>query len=188
MGDGLVKRMKRSLLSLLINGRNDWKDHLQLLLFCYRTARHSSTGLPPYEVLLPSLHLPTLQESFILDPSAYNSCLHQNSEIVEANIVEATDQQRAYGIRSSEGKWLSTRQHVLLSNPSCGKLDLQWTRPWTVTELKGPTNVTVKWEHQNELYTLTGYDPYWNPHRNLSSHPKIAASLSLSFRRTLNHL
>ena len=31
----------------------------------------------------------------------------------------------------------------MLSNPSCGKLDLRWTGPWTVTELKGPTSVTT---------------------------------------------
>ena len=77
MGDGLVERMNRSLLNLLrvfTDSRHDWEEHLQLLLFFYRTARHSSTGLffyrtarhsstglSPYEVLFgnnpPLLHL-----------------------------------------------------------------------------------------------------------------------------------
>ena len=40
MGDGLVERMNRSLLGLLrtmTERQSDWEDHLQLLLFVYRT-------------------------------------------------------------------------------------------------------------------------------------------------------
>ena len=38
MGDGLIERMNRSLLSLLrtlTERQSDWEDHLQLLLFAY---------------------------------------------------------------------------------------------------------------------------------------------------------
>ena len=76
MGDGLVERMNRSLLNVFTDSRYDWEEHLQLLLFFYRTARHSSTGLSPYEVLfgnnLPSLHLPFIHTSIIPDPCAYS--------------------------------------------------------------------------------------------------------------------
>ena len=57
----------------------DWEEHLQLLPLFYRTARHSLTGLLPYEVLFgtnpPSLHLPIIHTSVIPDPSAYSVCL-----------------------------------------------------------------------------------------------------------------
>ena len=54
MGDGLVERMNRTLLSLLrtyTQQQGDWEEHLQLLLFIYRTTKHSSTGLSPHEIL-----------------------------------------------------------------------------------------------------------------------------------------
>ena len=49
-------------------------------------------------------------------------------EMVEANIIEASDQQRrTYG--NCGDKPLLVGQHVLLSNPTCGKLDPRWTDP-----------------------------------------------------------
>ena len=63
--------------------------------------------------------------------------------MVEANIIEASDRQRrTYG--SCGNKPLLVGQHVLLSNPTCGKLDPRWTGPWTITELKGPTTITIQ--------------------------------------------
>ena len=104
IGDGLVERMNRSLLNLLrvfTESRHDWEEHLQLLLFFYRTVRHSSRGLLLYGVLFgnnpPPLHLPFIHTSVIPDPSAYNVCLQQKllelREMVEANIIEAADRQ-----------------------------------------------------------------------------------------------
>ena len=57
MGDGLVERMNRSLLTLIrfhVEKDNQWEEHLQLLLFMYRTTRHTTTGLSPYEILFGS--------------------------------------------------------------------------------------------------------------------------------------
>ena len=54
LGDGLVERMNRTLLNLLrtyTQEEGDWEEHLQLLLFVYRTTKHSSTGLSPHEIL-----------------------------------------------------------------------------------------------------------------------------------------
>ena len=45
MGDGLVERMNRSLLTLLrsfVDREEDWEKHLQLLLFIYRTTKHAT--------------------------------------------------------------------------------------------------------------------------------------------------
>ena len=69
MGDGLVERMNRSILNLLrglVEKEGDWEEHLQLLLYVYRTTKHATTGLSPYEILFgsnpPPLHLPTRDE------------------------------------------------------------------------------------------------------------------------------
>ena len=83
MGDGLVERMNRSLLNLLrifVQNEGDW-EHLQLLLYIYRTTKHSSTGLSPYEILFgqnpPSLHIPNFRATAILDPSEYHHQLQK---------------------------------------------------------------------------------------------------------------
>ena len=54
VGDGLVECMNRSLLNLLcalVKTESDWEEHVQLLLFVYRTTKYSTTKLSPYEIL-----------------------------------------------------------------------------------------------------------------------------------------
>lgn len=155
MGDGLVERMNRSLLSLLrshIDRDRDWEEHLQLLLFLYRTTRHATTGLSPYEILFgtnpPSLHISNMPGVVFPDPSEYSSNLQSKilelRELVEANIVEAADLQQRYYHSSETGVRLRIGQQAFLSNPTKGKLDPRWTGPWTITGLKGPSTILLK--------------------------------------------
>ena len=83
-GDGLVERMNRSLLNLLrtfVEKEGGWEQHLQLLLYIYRTTKHASTGLSPHEILFghnpPSLHIPNLRTTAILDPNEYSHRLQR---------------------------------------------------------------------------------------------------------------
>ena len=153
MGDGLVERMNRSLLSLMrsyVNKERDWEEHLQLLLFLYRTTKHATTGLSPYEVLFgsnpPSFHTPDLPSTSILELSDYSAVLRgkilEQRELVNANQVESADQQqKSYlGCKPS----ISAGQKVLLNNPTKGKLGIRWMGPWKVTALKGPTTIVLK--------------------------------------------
>ena len=143
MGNGLVERMNRSLLNLLrtFTLQGDWEQHLQLLLYIYRTTKHSSTGMSPYEVIFgsdpPPLHL---QSTAILDPGEYGSRLRNKlleiRELVDANIVKSSDRQQHY-YKSSNPPHLKQGQKVLLSNATRGKLDPQWTDPWVVLECHG---------------------------------------------------
>jgi len=81
---------------------NDWERHLQLL-FAYRTTRHSSTGLSPYEVLFgynpPPLLTTELPGSVTPDPSEYSTALKSKllelREIVDANIVQLAGHNRS---------------------------------------------------------------------------------------------
>ena len=104
MGDGLVERMNRFLLALLrtyVERENEWEKHLQLILFIYRTTKHASTGLSPYEILFgcnpPPLQIPSLPGPVIPDPSEYSAALNMKlielREIVDANIVHSTEHQ-----------------------------------------------------------------------------------------------
>ena len=88
MGDGLVERMNRSLLSLLhshVDRNRDWEEHLQLSLFLYQTARHATTGLSLYKILFgtnpPSLQISNMPGVVYPDPSEYSSNLR--SKILE---------------------------------------------------------------------------------------------------------
>ena len=145
-GDGFVERMNRSLLNLLrtyTDSRHNWEKHLQLL----RTTRHSVTSLSPYEVLFgsnpPSLHFPTIQTSVIPDPSSYSILLQRTDlephEMVEANIIEASDRQ-CNSYNNCAKKALSVGQHVLLTNPTCGKLNPRWTVLWDDYKSCRPNN------------------------------------------------
>ena len=154
MGDGLVKRMKRSLLNLLralVKMESDWEEHVQLLLFVYKTTKHSTTKLSPYEILfgqypapLPFLVLPI---DTIHDPGDYSSQLQRKlfelRELVEANIVEATSRQTEY-YKGQEPVKPNVGQQVLLDDPSKGKLDPRWTGLWVVEEFKEPSTVKIR--------------------------------------------
>ena len=155
MGDGLVERMNRSLLTLLrsyVDREDDWERHLQLLLYVYRTTKHGNTGLSPYEVLfgyIPSpLQLPELPGTVVPDPSEYCTVLKRKlselREIVDENIVySAEHQQASYGIHSTHPQF-RIGQQALLNNPTREKLSPHWTGPWTVLSMKGPNTVKLR--------------------------------------------
>ena len=99
LGDGLVERINRSLLNLLhtlVEKESDWEEHVQLLMFVYRTTKHSTTKLSPHEILFgqnsASPHLSITPIATISDPGDYSSQLQRKllelKEMVEVNIVE----------------------------------------------------------------------------------------------------
>ena len=105
MGDGLVERMNRSLLNLLrsyTEKEGDWEENLQLLLYMYRSTKHTTTGLSPYEVLFgvnpPSLNVPRLPGTVVPEPSEYSANLRSKilelREMADANIVESAERLR----------------------------------------------------------------------------------------------
>ena len=67
-GDGLVECFNRSLLQMLrayVQQHNDWEKYLPFVLYAYRTAVHSSTGVSPFELMFGRCaHKPSL--SFII--------------------------------------------------------------------------------------------------------------------------
>ena len=98
-GDGLVERFNRSLLQLLrtyVDKEADWERYLPLVLYAYRTADHSSTGVSPFELMFGRQPAPTLAELSDLsafDPTSYQAQLQAKlaelRDLVELNLVEA---------------------------------------------------------------------------------------------------
>ena len=80
----MVERLNRSLLRLLrsyVDKQYDWEQHLPLLLYAYRTASHSSTGVKPFVLMMgrdPILPLlPTVSTSlnYAYDPHSFEHSL-----------------------------------------------------------------------------------------------------------------
>ena len=123
----------------------------QLLLFVYRTTKHSTTKLSPYEILFgqnPSLlPFPVPPIDTIHDPGDYSSQLQwklfELEELVEANIVETTNRHTVY-YKGQEPEKLNVGQQVLLNDPTKGKLDSRWIGLWVVEEFKEPSTVRIK--------------------------------------------
>ena len=58
-GDGMVERFNRTLLQLLrsyVESQSDWERYLPLILYAYRTAAHSSTGVSPFMMMYGRSH------------------------------------------------------------------------------------------------------------------------------------
>ena len=173
MGDGLVEGMNRSILNLLhglVHKVEDWEEYLQLLLYLYRTTKHATTGLSPYEILFgsnpPHLNIPTSGMISHLDPPDYSSLIQgkllELGEFVEANTIEMANKQfQSY--QSKEPVKLQTGQEVLLDNPARGKLDPRWTRPWIVREWKGPLNVKIKMDNKERVVHVNRVRPLLRP-------------------------
>ena len=153
MGDGLVERMNHSLLNLLrtlVEKEDDWEEHVQLLLFVYRTTKHSTTKLSPYEILFGqnpiSPHLTIPPVTVIHNPGDYSGQLQRKllelTEMVESNIVEAASRQKE-SYKCREPAKLKVGQQVLLDDPTKGKLDPRWTGPWEVEEIRSSCTVKI---------------------------------------------
>ena len=151
MGDGLVEWMDRSMLRGLVDREGKWEEHLQLLLYLYRTTKDATTSLSPYEILFgsnpPPLNLPTAGTVSHRDPQNYSSHLQgkliELRELVESNTVEAANRQRI-SYCGNDPVRLQVGLEVLLDNPTKGKLHACWTGPWTVRELNGPLNIRIE--------------------------------------------
>ena len=118
----------------------------------YRTTRHATTGLSPYEILFgsnpPSQWLPDLQDTVLVDQSDYCEDLRrkllQLREMADANSIRSAEEQQCSYKSSNTHTQLTAGRQVLLRNEVAGKLDPRWTGPWTVVEMKGPSTVVLK--------------------------------------------
>ena len=111
--------------------KDSWEEHLQLLLFIYRTTKHSTTGLSLFEILFgsnpPTQQNPDMSTSVIPEHSDYTLNLKRKliklREMVDANIVESAERQQQFYEGCESHARLEVGQQVLLDNPTNRKLD-----------------------------------------------------------------
>ena len=133
-----------------VDNEADWEQHLPLVLYAYRTAVHSSTGIEPY-VLMFGRQPPTastgLEPVVAYDPSSYASKLQAKmaelKDFVESKLTSAAaEKKRAYD-KSSTQRSFKVNDLVWLSIPTARKLDAKWEGGWKIVARKGPVNVKI---------------------------------------------
>lgn len=150
-GDGMVERFNRSLLQLLrayVKKKEDWEQYLPLVLYAYRTAVHSSTGVSPFQLMFGrTQEFPSFNRQRAFDPANYAHHISQKlaevKDFVETNLAYAANKQKEMYDKHTSVRTFSIGDSVWLSIPTAGKLDPQWEGEWKVKSVKSPTNVEI---------------------------------------------
>jgi len=116
-GDGMVKRFNRTLLQLLrsyTEKQEEWERYLPFVLFAYRTAIHTSTGVSPFELMFGRSPIQNpLPAMSAYDAVSYQSQLHtklaQSSDFVETHLTQAAHKQKMISIHSNDPLRLVTQ-------------------------------------------------------------------------------
>ena len=149
--DGMVERMNRSLLQLLrayVETQEDWERFLPLVLYAYRTAVHSSTGVSPFELMFGRQP----QHTNIATPVAFDSGSYQAHlqaklsefrDLVESNMTQAANRQKVTYDHHSTSRTFKEGDTVWLSIPTAGKLDPRWEGRWIIKSIKSPINFEI---------------------------------------------
>ena len=150
-GDGLVERFNRSLLQMLrayVQQHNDWEKYLPLVLYAYRSATHSSTGVSPFELMFGRCALkPPLHTNTAHDVTSYQDQLRaklaQLYDFVELNNVQASSHQKHYFDQRTQPRTFQVGDSVWLSIPTAGKLEPKWEGEWVIQSVQSPVTYTI---------------------------------------------
>ena len=167
-GNGQVERFNRTLEAMLskvvAEHQKDWDEHLQTVLFAYRTAVHDSTGFTPFSVMFG--RSPTLPVDVILGRTQQDHCtqlphyvrkLQQSVKAafseVRQRLVSAHQHQKksaeAHSKSRSEETQFQIGDIVWLYTPAVKsglsrKLSSFWRGPYTVIDKISTVNYRVQ--------------------------------------------
>ena len=149
-GDGMVERFNRSLLQLLrayVDKQENWEKYLPLVLFAYRTAKHTSTGSSPFILMFgrtPSTPVFSPQTGFESTsyPDHIQNKLAELRDFVECNLAAAAHHQKTNYDKHTQARKFAVGDLVWLSIPTAGKLDPRWEGKWEIKSVK--SNITME--------------------------------------------
>ena len=157
-GDGMVERFNRSLLQMLrvYVDQADWEQYLPLMLFAYRTAAHTSTGISPFELMFSrSPHMSELPPLAAFDTGTYQHQLRtklaQLQDLVDASLTQAGARQKKAFDRNTHTCSLQPKDAVWLSIPTAGKLSPWWEGGWEILSQEGPTMYIITDRRRREV-------------------------------------
>ena len=157
-GDGLVERFNRSLLQLLhlfVQSEPDWERYSPLVLYTYHTARHTSTGVSPFQLMF-GCH-PKLPETTggAFDTHSYQAHLGAKlaelQDLVTFNTATAAHRQQHGYNRFTKLQHFAPGDLVWLSIPNASKLAPHWEGQWKVVEVKNDVNVKISNGNQSKV-------------------------------------
>ena len=185
----MVERFNRSLLQLLrayVVTKDDWETYLPLVLFAYRTSKHTSTGYPPYLLMYgrqPQYPiLPLSQTCF--EPSSY--VLHLQTKLadlktfVDEHLATAAQAQKEYYDRQSSTPQFKPGDPVWLTDPTAKKLDPRWEGGWKVTHVMSPVTVEISKEERTKVVHVNRLQHRLQPYPLEGTTTSILDSLGLS--------
>ena len=157
------------MLRAYVEQHNDWEKYLPFVLYAYRTAAHSSTGVSPFELMFGRCaHKPPLHTNSAHDVTSYQDQLKAKLahlyDFVEVNNVEASNHQKHQFNKKSQSRAFSQGDPVWLSIPTAGKLDPKWEGKWVVQSVLSPVTYTIcdgrrtKTVHINRLRPRLQFD------------------------------
>ena len=133
----MVERFNHSLLQFLrcyVDTEDDWERYLPLVLYAYRTAQHSSTGVSPFQPMFGrSPQSAAFQQPIAFDPTTYSAYLQAKfaslQDLVHTNLTANAHQQkvhydkhtRACSFSPGDLVWLSVPTHNSQSGKANGK-------------------------------------------------------------------
>ena len=147
----MVERFNRTLLQLLrtyTEKQEEWERYLPFVLFAYRAAVHSSTGVSPFELMFgrPPIQNP-LPSATAYDVVSYQSQLQtklaQLCDFVETHHAQAAHKQKTSYDQHTQQRSFKAGQPVWLSSPTAGKLNARWEGAWEIVTVHGPTTCTI---------------------------------------------
>ena len=133
----MVECFNRSLLQLLrsfVQSEPDWERYLPLVLYAYRTARHTSTGVPPFQLMFgrhPKLPDTTCTGG-AFDTHSYQT--HLGAKLVELqdlvtfNTATAAHRQQQGYNRFTKLQQFAPGDLVWLLIPNASKLTPHWEK------------------------------------------------------------
>ena len=150
-GDDMVECFNRSLLQLLrayVERQTEWEQYLPFVLFAYRTAVHTSTGVSPFELMYgrPPSHHPfpsTTAYDAVSYQSKLRSKLSQLSDLVETHLTQVAQKQKTTYDQKAMQQSFTVGEQVWLASPTAGKLDSKWEGEWKIQSIQGPTTYTI---------------------------------------------
>ena len=144
----MVEHFNRSLFQMLcsyVNYHAEWERYLPLVLFAYRTAVHTSTGVTPFEMMFG--HTPPNPETTAYDVISYQNSLRsklaQLTDFMETHMTEAAHKQKVCYDQYASPRSFKIGDAVWLTSPTAGKLDPKWEGDWEVQTVKGPITYTT---------------------------------------------
>ena len=136
------------MLRCYVNSEEDWETYLPLVLYAYRTAPHSTTGVSPFKMMFGRDPTPApFPSTNSFDSSSYSAFLLAKlaklQDLVTTNSTAAAHKQKNQYDKTCVTPTFSVGEPVWLSVPTASKLQPRWEGKWTVQEIKGPVNLKI---------------------------------------------